>query len=299
MVEAGACSSSPNLPRKKNFKYPMREFVKTKVVRRSFQDQWYDSFSWLDYDESKDVVYCYICRLADSQNKLHSTLLKEASFIDSGFSNWKDATARFRNHEKSNCHKIAVDNVIAHPAVKSVGVMIKHNQKMLLTILRGVQHLGRQGLAIRGDDDESNSNFVQTLKLLDLDGSMKKWMARKQNKYTSPVIQNEMLKLLALTILRHVGSNIQKGFFTIMCDECTDSSNKEQLVICLRWVDQHMDVHENFMGLYVIPNISADTIFGVVKDTLVRLNLGLSRCRGQCYDGASNIDQELLKKLQI
>ena len=184
----------------------MREFGKTKVVRRSFQDQWYDSFSWLDYDESKDVVYCYICRLADSQNKLHSTLLKEASFIDSGFSNWKDATARFRNHEKSNCHKIAVDNVIAPPAVKSVGVMlseeyrdeIKHNQKMLLTILRGVQHLGRQGLAIKGDDDESNSNFIQTLKLLDLDGSMKKWMARKQNKYTSPVIQNEMLKLLNL-----------------------------------------------------------------------------------------------------
>ena len=30
----------------------MREFGKTKVVRRSFQVNWYNNFSWLDYDES-------------------------------------------------------------------------------------------------------------------------------------------------------------------------------------------------------------------------------------------------------
>ncbi len=82
---------------------------------------------------------------------------------------------------------------------------------------------------------------------------------------------------------------IRNGFFTIMCDECTDSSNKEQLVICLRWVDQQLSVHENCIGLYVIPNISANTILNVIKDTLVRLNIGVSRCRGQCYDGASNM----------
>ena len=120
------------------------------------------------------------------------------------------------------CHKIAVDNVIAPPAIQSVGEMlskeykdeIKQNQKMLLNnILRGVQHLGCQGLAMRGDDDERNSNFIQILKLLDRDGSTKRWMERKQNKYTSPIIQNEMLQLFALKILRNVASDIQKGFF--------------------------------------------------------------------------------------
>ncbi len=114
MAEAGA---TPNQPRNESFRYLMREFGIKNVVRRSFQDHWYDSFSWLDCDETKDVVYCHICRLADSQKKLHSTHLKEGAFIDNGFSNWKDATARFRNHEKSMCHKIAVDNIIAPPAV--------------------------------------------------------------------------------------------------------------------------------------------------------------------------------------
>ena len=80
-AEAGTYSSPscPNQPRSKDFKYPMREFGKTKVVRRSFQDNGYDSFSWLDYDESN--ADCYICQLADSQKKLCNTPLKEPAFI--------------------------------------------------------------------------------------------------------------------------------------------------------------------------------------------------------------------------
>ena len=91
MAEAGTSSppSCPNQPRSKDFKYSMREFGKTKVVRRTFQDNWYDSFSWLDYDESKDAVYCYICRLADSQKKLCNIPLKEPAFINSGFTSLK------------------------------------------------------------------------------------------------------------------------------------------------------------------------------------------------------------------
>ena len=50
-------------------------------------------------------------------------------------------------------------------------------------------------------------------------------------------------------------------YFTIMADECTDSANKEQFVICLRWVDHKLEVHEDFIGLYNIPGISAKTIF--------------------------------------
>ena len=33
----------------------------------------------------------------------------------------------------------------------------------------------------------------------------------------------------------------------------------------------------------------ADTLTQLIKDALVRLPLPLERCRGQCYDGASNM----------
>lgn len=74
-----------------------------------------------------------------------------------------------------------------------------------------------------------------------------------------------------------------------MVDECVDSSNKEQLVLCFRYVDSELDVHEDFVGFYQIPNIAANTIVSVINDTLMRFDLNMSRCRGQCYDGASNM----------
>ena len=65
-----------------------------------------------------------------------------------------------------------------------------------------------------------------------------------------------------------------------MADECTNSANKEELVLCFRWVDDHLAVHEEFIGVYQISNTTADTIVAAIKDTLVRMNLNLNRCRG-------------------
>ena len=74
-----------------------------------------------------------------------------------------------------------------------------------------------------------------------------------------------------------------------MTDECVDCANNEQLVICFRYVGVDLEVYEEFIGLYQCADITADTIVAVLKDTLLRLNLQLSRCRGQCYDGGSNV----------
>ena len=74
-----------------------------------------------------------------------------------------------------------------------------------------------------------------------------------------------------------------------MADESADSSNQEQLVICFRWVDQELEVHEDFVGLYQIPDTSANTIVAAIKDCLLRMSLQWKRCRGQCYNGAASM----------
>ena len=95
---------------------------------------------------------------------------------------------------------------------------------------------------------------------------------------------------MALSILRRIaGSICNSKFYCIMCDECTDASKQEQLVICIRWVDEQLQSQEKFIGLCKIDDISANTIVATIKDVLVRMNLALSRCRGQCYDGASTM----------
>ena len=43
------------------------------------------------------------------------------------------------------------------------------------------------------------------------------------------------------------------------------------------------------MGLYKVDETSADTITTVLSDVLCRMTLSVFNCRGQCYDGASNM----------
>ena len=74
-----------------------------------------------------------------------------------------------------------------------------------------------------------------------------------------------------------------------MVDECVDISNREQLVLCFRYVDTEVVAHEDFNGLYECPNITANTIVAAIDDVLLQLNLSISKCRGQCYDGGRNM----------
>ena len=71
-----------------------------------------------------------------------------------------------------------------------------------------------------------------------------------------------------------------------MADEI---ANKEQFTICIRWVDDDLQDNKDFVGLYEINSIDSDTLVHAIKDTILRIGLSLSQCRGQCYDGASNI----------
>ena len=121
------------------------------------------------------------------------------------------------------------------------------------------------------------------------DEQLAEWLRRKSNKYTGHDMQNEMLQVMALHILRKIALSIQSTKFTIMVDETTDVSTNEQVLIVLRWVDQHLDIHEDFVGLYATDSIAADSLVSIVNDVLLRMNLQLNNCRGQCYDGAANM----------
>ena len=164
------------------------------------------------------------------------------------------------------------------------------NRQCLLRILSNIRFLSRQGLSFRGDGDEIDSNFIQLLKLCGLDDPrIETWLSKKTNKYTSNNAQNEILRIMALNILRRIAAELKQSRFFCMSDECTDASNREQLVICIRWVDSNLEPHEEFKGMYKLDNIQADTIVAAIKDVLIRLNLPMSKCRGQCYDGASTM----------
>ena len=119
--------------------------------------------------------------------------------------------------------------------------------------------------------------------------SVKNWLVKKDNVYTSPEIQNEIIQTMSLQVLREIMAELQSSpFLTIIIDETTDSSNMEQVTLVIRHVTEELQVHEEFLGLYAVDSTDATTLVSVVKDAImVRMNLPMSKLRGQCYDGAS------------
>ena len=73
-----------------------------------------------------------------------------------------------------------------------------------------------------------------------------------------------------------------------MADEVTNVSNKEQVIVCFHSIDESFEPHEDFVSIHTVAYIKADIVLGVLKDTILRLNLRMSDCRGKCYDGATN-----------
>ena len=90
------------------------------------------------------------------------------------------------------------------------------NREYLLKILSSIRFVARQGLPLRGDMNETDSNFYQLLMLWgkESDGpGLKAFLDKKQLKYTFHKIQNEMLATMALQVLHHVAKNLQSSAF--------------------------------------------------------------------------------------
>ena len=70
-------------------------------------------------------------------------------------------------------------------------------------------------------------------------------------------------------ILRPIVKNIKESsYYSIMADETTDIINKEQFVICIRWVDNDLNANKDFIGLHELSVTNADVFCkkGVLKN---------------------------------
>ena len=97
------------------------------------------------------------------------------TFVSGGFSNWKNALKKFREHESSNLHK---ESAMKLAARRGVGIDAQlssqlrsqqaHHRTMLMRLLESIQFLARQGLPLRGhkeDVADLRGNLYQLLLL--------------------------------------------------------------------------------------------------------------------------------------
>jgi hypothetical protein len=285
----------PPEPHQPKLNFAKRSFGKQ---QRGFSATWYQHYPWLHYLQEEDSVLCFYCASA-VQQKMPIAGHTEQAFTEVGFNNWQKALQKFSKHERSACHRHAADLILSKTGDVADMLSTAHakekadNRRALCTILSTLRFLARQGLPLRGnyvsdDGSESSSNFMQLLQLRTEDVPvLATWLQKSQDRFTSPMIQNELLEIMAMTVLRKIAEKIAGKQFSIMVDETTDVSNTEQLVFCLRYVDDQLITHEEFIGLHSLDSTTAQSITHTIEDILLRLSLQLENCRGQCYDGAS------------
>ena len=65
--------------------FPQRLFGKKNPKKRSFQQAWYKSYPWLQYDSSRDVCFCHTCVKALKGTKIQPNGNIELAFTSKIF----------------------------------------------------------------------------------------------------------------------------------------------------------------------------------------------------------------------
>ena len=185
---------------------------------------------------------------------------------------------------------------------------VSSNRLKLTSIFKMIEFCGRQNLSLRGHRDnstdierdlsgsENHGNFLALLKFrVDAgDTVLGEHLASSARNatYTSPVIQNQIIDVLSDQVRQKIVQKVRKArWFSVVADEVTDVSNKEQLSLVLRYVDiETLLVREDLVGFFECRNgISGRDLAELITSRLRAYGLDLSYLRGQAYDGAGNM----------
>ncbi|XP_050057528.1 52 kDa repressor of the inhibitor of the protein kinase-like isoform X2 [Aphis gossypii] len=179
---------------------------------------------------------------------------------------------------------------------------------MLIPIIECVMLCGRQGLPLRGHRDsgpicfeselqpyvnEGNFRAILKYKAKDLDSFKEFLESNSRYKYTSSNIQNQIISSCGDLILEKIVKEINTSeCFSILADETTDVSLKEQLTLCVRFVtgtEKNVNLREVFLKYIVIHSLTGKDIANSIINGLNSCGIDCCNMVGQGYDGASNM----------
>ncbi|XP_068122100.1 52 kDa repressor of the inhibitor of the protein kinase-like [Hyperolius riggenbachi] len=155
-----------------------------------------------------------------------------------------------------------------------------------------------QNIALRGHRDSNKcesinkGNFKAILEYRsEGDSALKAHLkkAAKNATYTSAIIQNEIIEICGKILTRGIVSDVQ-DFFSVIADETADFSNKEQLVLVIRFVSKQNCIKEEFLQFIDCSDgVTGQHIANQILSGIEKSGLNVDKLRGQGYDGAGSM----------
>ena len=133
---------------------------------------------------------------------------------------------------------------------------------------------------------------------LQIDNGIEQLKAHKQScpsnaTYLSKASTAEFLDSISFHLEKQMLDRLKRSkFYSIMADESTDISTKEELSICGRWLEDSGKIVEHFLGLVHVQKVDAEAL---TQSLLIFLNdkdIPLQKLRGLGFDGANTMSGE-------
>ena len=244
-------------------------------------------------------------------------------FVKEPWTSYNKGEADILNHCSLEYHEFAVikggeflkvctstNKTVIELVDKQRNLAIENNRKRLVPIVKTVIMCGRQNLALRGHDDygEFSSPEAQSSSLAGFHGIFRGLLAfrmdagdnvlqehfancAKNATMISKRIQNEVIDVTGLYIQQSLKARLHRSkFFSILCDESCDISKHEQMSVCVRYVDlEDFVIREDFLGFKDVTSTTGEALKNSLEEFLETLGISLEYCRGQGYDGGSNM----------
>ncbi|XP_049345786.1 uncharacterized protein LOC125810323 [Solanum verrucosum] len=290
----------------------VHEYPQTNIsgAMRRFNHEWFDDVyhDWLEYSVSKDAAYCLYCYLFKDHN------INQGGgevFSCTRFKNWNKKSGLDKhiglqnsphNRSKKKCQDLLRQQQSIQSAFERQSNQIKHGYYIRLSVsVDVVRLLITQGLAFRGHDESKSSlsrgNFLQILswyaKRCDKIRDYVLEHAPQNDQMTSPIIQKDIVTACKIETVKAILEELNGDYFALLVDESFDISRKEQMAIVLRYVDRMGFVMVRLIDIIHIQDTSALSLKETIINLLAQHSLSPSRVRGQCYDGASNMQGEV------
>lgn len=237
--------------------------------------------------------------------------------------NFQKALEILNKHESKEFHKYSVlrmdefqkvmtnqQSSIRCQLQQATSDRITSNRLKLKSIIETIILCGQQNIPLRGHRDSlrdleqaplaQHGNFWALLhfRISAGDTVLRDHIAtaRRNATYTSSCIQNQILDVLGNTVTQKIVARVKQAcYYTVIADEVTDCSNKEQLAIVLRYLDTSNNlIHEDFVSFIECDSgITGSALSEKILSFLSSHQLDLSKLRGQAYDGAGNMSGSL------
>ncbi|KAL4112340.1 hypothetical protein QTP88_016149 [Uroleucon formosanum] len=256
-------------------RYPINLNI-NKCKQHSFSSKWYNEYPLIEYSILKDSVYCFVCSLfPHGPDKLYSN----AAWITTGVNQWHKMKScgakklgKLEQHFSSTSHIACLSDyyqfmtksnhidIILNRHNRKEAIQLEQekdfNKNIVIMLFDIARTLARQGLAFRGDGDESGDNFMQLVKLLSRHNPlMDRWIKETSKRsykvhYLGPRSQNEFIELLANETRKIIVNEVKEAIiYSVSADTTPDITHEDRLAVCTRYVNNQGKAVERLLEI--------------------------------------------------